>query len=252
MLWAPLCNAKPRAIPPAPTSSSSASPPTASPPAPAPAATSPPAATTPAPGAAPSPPGPLAAPAPPISVAARTTVDFRPSRPAALQRRVRLADEWRWETLCQDACRVQIDPALSYRVSGEDVMESDPFALGGSQVTVDATVGSRRSLILGLVAGGGGATLLLTGLPLVLLANADLRDARNQPIDDNARTTLKHVGYGLSITGVVGLVVGLSLFLPNLSTDVRTTRSNTDASAPGGPRFSLGRGLYLTPAGLTF
>jgi hypothetical protein len=196
---------------------------------------------------------PQAAPAAPVSVLpARTTVDFRPSRPAALQRRVRLADEWRWETICQDTCRAQIDPSLSYRVGGEDVVESEAFALGGNQVTVDATVGSRRSLILGIVAGGGGATLLLTGLPLVLIANTDLRDARNQPVESDVKTTLKHVGYGLSITGVVGLAVGLSLFLPNLSTDVRTNRSDTSASAPRGPRLSLGRGLFLTPTGLVF
>jgi hypothetical protein len=121
-------------------------------------------------------------------------------------------------TSCVPPCALRLNPLQEYRISGEGVVDSDPFRLplGVDRVRVDVSAGSTLVRDLGtaftigglLFAAGGGTVLLL-------------------PQDDHASSDAKTdktiVGVGFLTIGVLTAALGMALrFASDTSVQIRS------------------------------
>ena len=135
-------------------------------------------------------------------------------------------------------CGVQVDPSLSYRVSGAGISPSYSFVLpkGREHVTVRTQTGSAGRSHWGSALTLTGAGLLLVGA-LGLATAARTGAFKNTQPGDSAHTGLV-VGITTVVIGGVLLLVGVPVAWGS-GTDVQVSRSTRSTVA-------------LTPSGLAF
>jgi hypothetical protein len=108
-----------------------------------------------------------------------------------------------WATACVLPCQLHLSTAAEYRISGEGVVDSDPFRLPlASKVRVDATGGS--SMLHGV------ATLLTVGGLVFAAGGAAILLVPNDPhASDDARTSKVVVGSGFLAMGLLSTAIGI-------------------------------------------
>jgi hypothetical protein len=124
---------------------------------------------------------------------------------------------------CVLPCAARLDPALSYRIAGDGVVDSDPFHLpaGADHVRVDVVPGSTMGrgmgsllAVSGLVFAAGGGTLLLW-------------PSGSASSDEKTRKTA--IGIGMISLGAIAAAVGIVVHAVS-DTSVSVSPA---ASAPG-------------------
>ena len=130
----------------------------------------------------------------------------------------RSADAW-LPTPCTPPCKLRLNPLQQYRISGDGVVDSEPFRLpvGVDRVRVDVAAGSTlvrdsgTAFTVGglLFAAGGGAILLLP---------------QDDQASSDAKTGKTVVGVGFLTMGVLTAALGVLLhFVSDTSVRVRAT-----------------------------
>jgi hypothetical protein len=109
------------------------------------------------------------------------------------------------EVPCVLPCTLRLDPGPAYRVSGDGVVDSDPFRLpaGAGHVRVEVTPGPTNLRGVGLYLTVGGVLFAAGGGALLLLP------AGNASTED--KTTKTVVGVGALTMGVVTAAIGMIL-----------------------------------------
>jgi hypothetical protein len=106
-----------------------------------------------------------------------------------------------WRTVCIPPCTRRLDAMASYRIGGEGVVASSPFALPPTtaHVAVDAYVGSPLLRDVGTVLAIGGFVFAAGGGALLLLPSGG-GDRSNQDV----------VGAGFLVSGLLVMGAGLA------------------------------------------
>lgn len=140
-----------------------------------------------------------------------------------------------WTTLCRAPCRARAPLSLAYSVAGPGAPRSKRFWLGWEQepLSIHARPGSKAKKITGFVLVPVGGVVLLLGFAAAFPAGVD--DAQ------------RRLGYGLSLGGAAALTAGVLLIVTG-----RTKVKTEPASSGAAISLPLGRGVALSPAGLTF
>lgn len=206
--------------------------------------------TAPAPALQPPPPVAVAPPGPamPPAYYPPTLLTFRTPSPANLERRVPgIYGEPRWEIICRASCTLAVDPLLSYRVTGDDVVDSYAFLMTGPTMTVDAHPASKTTRTLAVIGTVGGGGIALLGLELLAIGAGGTatteHDGRvSRPLSASESAGFRSVGWALLGTGVVVGAVSLAFALANWSTKV-TVDERAPALRPIG---------WLGPNGIEF
>ena len=154
-------------------------------------------------------------PTPRASCAPPSTVSARADREGVILEspRTNAAGESNWAKVCTLPCeRVQTGPSLLYRVTGPNILTSDPFDLRGYgrdpfvEVHAKTTgeLGTARGLLYGGLAGVAvGAALLVPGV--ILMANG-CRSETNSPC-------MIGTGAGLAFAGGIAVLAGTILVI---------------------------------------
>ena len=189
-------------------------------------------------------------PVPPPSDPNEVAVTFEVKGSKAVLQRATVgpSGETIWQALCAGACQVRLGREFIYRVSGDGVVDSGTFHLppGASTATVAADAGNHTAKVAGVILTVVGAIFVSTGIATMTGNNSSstsgtANSSKASPADDRA------VGEALIVLGLIPAAIGLPLWIINNSTDVRV--SNTSGVVPAA---SLGRGLWLSPTGISF
>jgi hypothetical protein len=111
-------------------------------------------------------------------------------------------------TPCAPPCTLRLNPLQEYRISGEGVVDSDPFRLplGVDRVRVDVSAGSTLVRDLGTAFTIGGLLFAAGGGTVLLLPQDDHASS-------DARTDKIIVGVGFVTMGVLTAALGVALWL---------------------------------------
>lgn len=105
----------------------------------------------------------------------------------------------RFETVCRAPCNLRV-AAGDYRLSGEHLRSTKPFALGGAGTAkIEADLGSSRAHTTGLIIGLGGLSIATWSVVL-----ATTRDTSE---DSDLQRTLFVVAAAGAVVSVVGFIV---------------------------------------------
>jgi hypothetical protein len=127
-----------------------------------------------------------------------------------------------WEPVCKAPCDKALSVAYSYRVAGDGIRNSVPFALDappGQHEILHVSEGDKAGFVYGIVATAGGGAATVAGLLMVILgaySKAETESVGDVPGDQQVITA------GL-ITGALGaalVVGGLALTLSNARSTV--------------------------------
>jgi hypothetical protein len=119
------------------------------------------------------------------------------SEDATLQR----DDGDRWRNVCKAPCNQAVSAAPRYRIAGDGLQNSKPFALRGERETLHVDESPEGVFVAGIVATVTGGLSLNVGLMVYFLSSFD----QNQT---TARTGLTIVG--LSVAALVGGIVAIA------------------------------------------
>jgi hypothetical protein len=153
------------------------------------------------------------------------------------------SDGRQWKSLCVAPCEERVPAGTALRVKGESIYPSAAFYLprGRDSVTLHANTATKSGRTMAAIAAVGGGLVFLNGTG-VLLAGLMLKSVPEMRDSAGTYTAVGLVGMTLGATvGIIGLV---NLLGNETTTDV----SNAGES----PRFAVGHGLELSPAGLHF
>jgi hypothetical protein len=153
------------------------------------------------------------------------------------------SDGEQWRSVCVAPCEERVPAGTALRVKGESVYPSAAFYLpkGRDSVTLHANTATKSGRTVAAVAAVGGGIVFgnSVGILLAGLVMKSIPDARDS---SSTYVTVGLVGMTLGATvGIIGLV---NLLGSKTTTDI--------ASAGESPRYAVGHGLELSPAGLHF
>jgi hypothetical protein len=137
------------------------------------------------------------------------------------------------QTPCVPPCTLRLNPLQEYRISGEGIVDSDPFRLplGVGRVRVDVSAGSTLVRDLGMVFTIGGLLFAAGGGTILLLPQDDHASS-------DAQTGKTIVGVGFLTMGVLTAALGVALRLASDTTvQIRSgdfEHSRTITAGPGG------------------
>jgi len=192
-----------------------------------------------------------AAPAPHIANAATAALDspvptavpasamVRLDAPAGATLEVRTPTAW--VPICTAPCDMQLSTLDRYRVARE-VRPSSEFTLAAprpdERVVIHVIPASQGRFVAGIVATsvGGGATLA----GLLIWAEAAVCGNGNECASP-ASPSLEAAGIGIAVAGVVTLITGLALTVPNVHS--RTSQETAPSPRASGPSLHLGAAL---------
>jgi hypothetical protein len=148
-----------------------------------------------------------------------------------------------WKSLCVAPCEERVPAGTALRVKGESIYPSAAFYLpkGRDSVTLHANTATKSGRTVAAVAAVGGGIVFGNGVGIVLvgLVMKSIPEARD--------TSGTYVAVGL-VGMTLGATVGIIGLVNLLGSKTTTEISNTEKS----PRFAVGHGLELSPAGLHF
>lgn len=176
--------------------------------------------------------------------AAPIEVRVSASRPGAVLEQLGSLDHPRpdsaGQALCQAPCTGSADPGGLFRIGGPGIRRSSAFMLPRDErpVTLSVRAGANSRHRAGVALLVAGSILTSAGLITAAIAESAAVQERSQ---DRA-TALRLAGYPTLALGVVGLVVGIPLYL----------RSQTEVTLDSGMRLAHLGSVYLTPSGLAF
>ncbi len=146
-----------------------------------------------------------------------------------------------WEPVCKGACDKALSPAYSYRVVGDGIRSSAPFALtpvAGRQEVLAVSEASKGGFVLGVIGTAlGGATTASGLLVVVLSALAKSADRTEDPGHVSTDEKTMTAGWVIAAIGVPFLVGGIALTISNAVTRVSQVVAATPArpAVPSGP-----------------
>lgn len=191
-----------------------------------------PAAPAPAP-AAPAPPPPATGPSTPSGPALggpSVWVHIDGSEEARLEQDVTGYRDWR--LVCRAPCDMQVPTGKDYRITGDGLRPSGPFALQGREgdrETVEVNGASKGWFVFGVVLGGAGVVGAGIGLYVALIgavvssADSTATSYGNTPATTSDRKTgedAEKVGFTIAAAGAAAGVAGLVLIIANFRTGV--------------------------------
>jgi hypothetical protein len=148
-----------------------------------------------------------------------------------------------WKSLCVAPCEERVPAGTALRVKGESIYPSAAFYLpsGRDSVTLHANTATKSGRTMAAIAAVGGGLVFLnsTGVLLAGLLFKSVPEMR-----ENAGTYVAVGLVGMTLGATVGIIGLVNLVGNETTTDV--------ASAGEPPRFAIGHGLELSPAGLHF
>jgi hypothetical protein len=116
---------------------------------------------------------------------------------------MRAGDAWT-QTPCVMPCTLRLDPAREYRISGDGVVDSEPFRLPPSADRAKVDVSPGSTLVRGI-----GTYLTIGGVLFAGAGGAVLLWPRDEHASSDAATSKVVVGAGCLAMGVLAAAIGL-------------------------------------------